>query len=125
MLERGCRTLGVVVWWVVLSSPLAAADLITREEALAAAYPSAEIEAERVFLTSEQVRKAAALSGSEVPSALVARYVARRDGAVVGRHGRRQGAVMLRLQSGFGDLRFQHSDVQLALPNRILGMDSP
>jgi len=85
VLERGCRTLGVVVSWVVLSSPLAAADLITREEALAAAYPSAAIEAERVFLTSEQVRKAAALSGNEVPSALVARYVARRDRAVVGR----------------------------------------
>jgi hypothetical protein len=75
----------VVVCGVVLSSPLAAADLITREEALAAAYPGAEIEAERVFLTAEQVRKAAALSGSEVPSALVARYVARRDGDVVGR----------------------------------------
>ncbi len=75
----------VAVCGAVLSSPLAAADLITREEALATAFPGAEIEAERVFLTAEQVRKAAALSGSEAPSALVARYVARRDGAVVGR----------------------------------------
>jgi hypothetical protein len=69
----------------VLSSPLAAADLITREEALAAVYPGSVVEAERVFLTSEQVRQATALAGNEVTSSLVARYVARRDGAVVGR----------------------------------------
>lgn len=75
----------IIASWAVLSAPLAASDLITREEALAAGFPGAAIEAERVFLTSEQVREAAALSGSEVPSALVARYVARRDGEVVGR----------------------------------------
>ena len=58
---------------------------ITRDEALAAVYPGAAVEAERVFLTEEQTRRAAALSGGEVPSALVARYVARRSGQVVGR----------------------------------------
>lgn len=77
--------LAVVASWAVLSAPLAAGDLITREEALAASFPGAAIDAERVFLTSEQVREVAALAGSEVPSALVARYVAWRDGEVVGR----------------------------------------
>jgi electron transport complex protein RnfG len=77
--------LAVVASWAVLSAPLAAGDLITREEALAASFPGAAIDAERVFLTSEQVREVAALSGSEVPTALVARYVARRDGELVGR----------------------------------------
>jgi hypothetical protein len=85
MFARRARVLGVIVSWAALSSPLAAADLITREEALAAIYLDAAIEAERVFLTSEQVRKATALAGDEVTSALVARYVARRDGTVVGR----------------------------------------
>lgn len=59
--------------------------LITREEALAAVYPGAEIRAERVFLTAEQKENAAALGGVEVPSALIARYLATRDGRVVGR----------------------------------------
>jgi hypothetical protein len=67
------------------ASALAAADLLTREEALAAVYPGAEVEAERVFLTQAQVTEAEALSGVAPPRALVARYVARRDGAVVGR----------------------------------------
>lgn len=58
---------------------------ISREEALAAVYPEASIEAERLFLTGEQVRRAGELAGVEVPSALVARYLARRDGALVGR----------------------------------------
>ena len=70
---------------VVLCAPLLAGDLLTREEALAACFPGATIEAQRVFLTAEQVEKAAGLSGSEVPSALVARYVARKGEEVVGR----------------------------------------
>jgi hypothetical protein len=74
-----------VVSWAVLVPSLGAGDLITRDEALAASYPAAVIEAERVFLTSEQVREAAALAGAKIPSALVARYVARRGKEVVGR----------------------------------------
>jgi len=38
-----------------------------------------------VFLTEGQRQRAAQLAGGEPPRALVARYVARRDGAVVGR----------------------------------------
>jgi hypothetical protein len=85
MSRRARPSVGVAVFCLALPSSLFAADLITREEALAAVYPDAVIQAERVFLTPEQVRRATALAGNEVPSALVARYVARRDGAVVGR----------------------------------------
>jgi hypothetical protein len=58
---------------------------ITREEALAAAYPGASVRPERVFLTPEQQRDAASLAGGELPSALIARYVATLNGDVVGR----------------------------------------
>ena len=80
-------SLSVVVVSVLLSVTADAAQsgLITRDEALAAIYPGAAMEAERVFLTADQTKRAAALSGEDVPSALVARYVARRDGEVVGR----------------------------------------
>ena len=69
----------------LLASTLGASSLITRKEALAASYPGAAIEAERVFLTEEQVAETATLSGVTPPRALVARYVARLDGEVVGR----------------------------------------
>ena len=58
---------------------------ISREEALEAAFPGAVIRAERVFLTEQQRNAAAALAGVEIPSALVARYLAVSDGKVVGR----------------------------------------
>jgi Na+-translocating ferredoxin:NAD+ oxidoreductase subunit G len=58
---------------------------ITREEALAAVYPGASIRAERVFLTPAQQKQALMLADADVASALVARYIASRDGNVVGR----------------------------------------
>lgn len=58
---------------------------ITRQEALGRVYPGATIRAERVFLTGDQLKKAAQVAGVEVPSPLVARYVATKDGNVVGR----------------------------------------
>ena len=58
---------------------------ITREEALAAVYPGASIRAERVFLTPAQQKQALTLGNADVASALVARYIASRDGKVVGR----------------------------------------
>jgi electron transport complex protein RnfG len=84
---RGRRRLALAALtsWAVLSPTLGANDAITRHEALAASFPGAVIEAERIFLTQEQVGRAAALSGVEVPSALVARYVARLGEEVVGR----------------------------------------
>ena len=57
----------------------------SREEVLAAVFPGASIRAEQVFLTAEQVARAAALAGVEIPSALVARYLAETEGRSVGR----------------------------------------
>ena len=58
---------------------------ITREEALASVYPDADVRAEQVFLTPAQQKQVLMLADSEAPSALVARYVATRDGKLVGR----------------------------------------
>ncbi len=74
-----CLTLMLTMF----SSGIAAAQT-TREEALAQAYPGADIRAERVFLTEAQRSAAQAQSGSEVPSLLIARYVATDDGNLVG-----------------------------------------
>jgi Na+-translocating ferredoxin:NAD+ oxidoreductase subunit G len=69
---------------VVLAGTPATAQT-TREKALAAAYPGTEIRSDRVFLTESQVRRAREISGGEVPSGLIARYVVVRDGKVIGR----------------------------------------
>jgi electron transport complex protein RnfG len=82
---RARGAVGLLTVVAVLCPPLTAGDLLTREEALATSFPGATIEAQRVFLTAEQVERVVALSGSEVPSALVARYVARDGNRVVGR----------------------------------------
>jgi hypothetical protein len=70
---------------VALFEAVSAAQGISREEALAAVYPGAAIKAEQVFLTVAQQKEALTRGGVDVPSALVARYVATRDGRVVGR----------------------------------------
>ena len=59
--------------------------LNTREEALAAAFPGAHIRAQRLFLTSQQLHRAHELAGVELSSALIARYLASREGKPVGR----------------------------------------
>ena len=59
--------------------------LMTRAEALAAVYRGASVEAERVFLTPDQIAEAAEIGRVEIASGLIACYVAMRDGAVVGR----------------------------------------
>jgi hypothetical protein len=58
---------------------------VSREEALGAVYPGALFDAERVFLTEAQQARAAEEARVEVPSRLIARYVAVRNGEVVGR----------------------------------------
>jgi hypothetical protein len=63
----------------------AAAQAITREEALGQVYPGAQIRSEQVFLSAAQMKEVAKQAGSEPASPLVARYVASRDGHVVGR----------------------------------------
>ena len=62
-----------------------AAAQITREEALAAVYPGASVRTEQVFLTPAQQKQVITHGDVDVPSALVARYIATKDGKVVGR----------------------------------------
>jgi len=76
--------LGVLAVLLLLATPSLAGESISREEALAAAFPDAEVKAERIFLTEQQMKAAAALARGEVPSALIARYVAVKDGKVIG-----------------------------------------
>ena len=76
------RVFGVI--WIYLFGTLLA-PLLTREEALAAVFPGAQFKSELIFLTQEQQSKVADLSEGKVPSALIARYIARKDGGVVGR----------------------------------------
>ncbi len=58
---------------------------ITREEALKIAFPDATIQSSVVFLSDQEKKLAEENSGVELPSALVARYVAVRGAEVVGR----------------------------------------
>ena len=80
-----CSAAAVLFGLVLLGPAPNAAGLLTREEALAAVYPGAAIKAEQVFLTAEQAKQAAALAGVKITSPLVARYLATKDGASLGR----------------------------------------
>lgn len=59
--------------------------LLSRDEALALAFPGASTTVERVFLTAEQMKAAADRAGVAVASALVGRSIAMKDNALVGR----------------------------------------
>lgn len=85
MMRRGLFASVAVVVLHGVSPAWAGDGLISREEALAALFPGASIEADQVFLTQAQMEQARLLSGGEIPSALVARYLARRDGQLIGR----------------------------------------
>lgn len=61
------------------------AGVITREEALQAAYPGAEIKSSMVFLTDAEVKQASQVAGSQIPSALVATFQAMKNGQIIGR----------------------------------------
>lgn len=80
---RGLWAFGFGLWAVML--PALQAQGLSREEALAGIYAGAQIRSEQVFLTAAQLKEVAASAGTEAPSPLVARYVASRDGKVVGR----------------------------------------
>lgn len=81
--RRGLLLVALAAW---LSSPaLMPAQGITRAEALAVVYPGATIQPEQVFLTDAQRQRAARQAGGEIPSALIARYVAIQHTQVVGR----------------------------------------
>lgn len=61
-----------------------AATFSSRDEALAKAFPDAEITRKSVVLTEEQLRAAEKLAGEKLPSQLVFPYEARRDGILIG-----------------------------------------
>jgi len=75
----------VLVLSFAFTLPAPADAQVTREEALASAYPGAAIVEEQLFLTPDQQERAGRAAGSPVQSALAARYIATRAGAVVGR----------------------------------------
>ena len=61
------------------------AQAVTRDEALASAYPGATIRTEQLFLTDAQQKQVATAAGTDATSAFVVRYVATQNGKVVGR----------------------------------------
>lgn len=79
------RAIRIWAFLLLIAAPRPAAAEISRDEALALAFPGASVRAEQIFLTAAQQKQAAARSGGEMPSALVARYVATQGNAVVGR----------------------------------------
>lgn len=71
----------------VVATAVSATDAaqISRDEALAFAYPGATFSADRLFLTAAQMKDATARAGEPVRTPLIARYTAHVGGAVVGR----------------------------------------
>ena len=75
-----------ILWGSLAGSTLEAQfGLITREEALASAFPDASVADERIFLTDEQAERIEAISRVDLSGKLYARYVVSRNGMVVGR----------------------------------------
>jgi electron transport complex protein RnfG len=80
------RCFAIVVWcWLAAGVVEAQFGLVTREEALAAVFPNATVDAERVFLTDAQAERIEKLARGELDSKLYARYIATKNGSVVGR----------------------------------------
>lgn len=85
--RRTLRLLGataVACALLAVAAPARARVLLTVEEALALAFPGAEIERRTAFLTDAQRARAAELAGQPPVSSIVHPYVARRDGRIVG-----------------------------------------
>ena len=80
------RVAGTLAAWLVLAGAAwAQSGIVSRQEALAAVFAGATIASDRVYLTVEQAERIAELARNEVETRIYARYVATRDGAVVGR----------------------------------------
>ena len=78
------RALAAGAALLVAAAPAAARVLLTVEEALALAFPGAAIERHTVFLTADEVARAAELAGERPASAIVHPYVATAAGELVG-----------------------------------------
>ena len=57
---------------------------LSREEILKLVYPGTNVKSEYVFLTKDQQLQAAEQSGVDVPSALIARYLASKNDEIIG-----------------------------------------
>jgi hypothetical protein len=70
---------------LVAGPPTAGARvLLTVDEALALAFPDAELERRSIYLTAEQLARAAELAGESGARPIVLRHEARRSGELVG-----------------------------------------
>lgn len=69
---------------VVLVPCAALAELPTKTEAMALAFPGATVERHEYFLTPEQTEQVKAASQVEVKSKIVVAYTARKDGKLLG-----------------------------------------
>jgi hypothetical protein len=72
---------------LLVAGPAGAKVFLTRERAMELAFgPDAGVERDVAYLSEAEVERARAIAGAgvDVRSAMVTRYVARRDGAVVG-----------------------------------------
>ena len=76
----------LIVWGSLAGCTVEAQfGLITREEALASAFPDATAAAERIFLTDEQAERIETIARVALDSKLYARYIVSRSGVVIGR----------------------------------------
>ena len=77
----GALAAGLVLAGAAFGQP----GVVSRQEALNAVFAGAAVRGDRVYLTAEQAERIAELAGEEPRTRIFARYVARRDGVVVGR----------------------------------------
>lgn len=70
---------------LALSGPALGEVMLTEKAALERAFPGAETARKTLFLTAAQVAEVQKAARSRMPSAVVTAFVARKDGAVVGR----------------------------------------
>jgi hypothetical protein len=82
----GRTAAAILVCWLAAVLPVPGAVLLSQEEALALAFPGAQVERRTAYLDAAQLAEARRLAGDgvPVPTALVPHYVARRDGRLVG-----------------------------------------
>ena len=83
----GRRAVSALAVWLVFAGGAASGQpgVVSRQEALNAVFAGATITGDRVYLTVEQAERIAEISREDVRTRIYARYVARRDGVVVGR----------------------------------------
>ena len=83
----GRRAASARIVWLVLAGGAASGQpgVIARQEALNAVFAGATITGDRVYLTVEQAERIAEISREDIRTRIFARYVARRNGVVVGR----------------------------------------